>query len=87
MFYSGQTPLLQHFQHYAGHFAMLQWEMDRWKPRTVKELLQPGYGGRFTWYATVFSFLIAVIGIIAVVTSVMQTVVAFNAYNLQVKGT
>jgi hypothetical protein len=83
IYFSEQTPMLQHFEYYQGHFAVLQGEMERWRPRTFRELLQPGYNDRFTWYATMFSIVIAAIGIIGIVTSIIQTVVAFNAFKLQ----
>src|SRR5271155_3552769 len=52
IYHFGQTPMLSHFEHYRGHFAFLQKQMQEWKPHTIKDLLQPGYKDRFTWYAS-----------------------------------
>lgn len=43
--YSRQTPMLQHFEYYQAHFAFLQFEMERWRSRTIKDLLEPEYRG------------------------------------------
>lgn len=76
-----QSPMLSHFERYRGHFAFLKKEMDEWKPQTIKELLQPGYKDRLTWYATMFGILIAVIGFVGMVTGVISAVTSWIAMN------
>jgi len=62
-----------HFDRYCGHFAVLQKQMAEWKPQKIGELLQPGYKDRFSWYATWVSIIFAFLGVIAIVTSILQT--------------
>jgi hypothetical protein len=42
LFFEGQVPMYTHFDHYCGHFAVIQRQMAEWKPRKMSELLQPG---------------------------------------------
>jgi hypothetical protein len=80
-YYLGQTPTLQHFEHFRGHFALIQKQMTEWKPQSFRDLFQPGYKDRFMWYATIFATLIAAIGIIGIVAAIIQATLAFEAYN------
>jgi hypothetical protein len=43
-----------------------------------------GYRDRFTWYATMFG--VAIIGIVNIITSIIQTAVAFLALALSQKA-
>jgi hypothetical protein len=76
-------PMAAHFNHFRGHLLALQTAMSEWKPRTVRELLQPGYKDRFTWYATIIALFISLIGTAGVILGILQIIVAFKAYNLQ----
>jgi len=73
LFYQGQVPMYANFEFYRGHFGVLQKQMAEWKPQKISELLQPGYKDRFSWYATWVSIIFAFLGVIAIVTSILQT--------------
>jgi hypothetical protein len=66
-------PTLSAFQRYRGHFALLQEHMEKWKPESYRDVLQPGYRDRFTWYATAIGAFVAVLGFITIVTSIIST--------------
>jgi hypothetical protein len=85
-YFEGQSPMLSHFERYRGHFAFLKKEMDEWKPQTIKELLQPGYKDRLTWYATMFGILIAILGFIGTVTGIISAVTGWIAMNAALKA-
>jgi hypothetical protein len=55
--------------------------MRNWRPRRVHELFRPGYGDRFIYYTQLFALLIAVVGIVGVVLSIVQTAYAGIAAN------
>jgi len=74
--YQGGTPMLSDFRHYRGHLAVIQKDMKDWGPENFRDLLQPGYKDRFVWFATVFGLIIAAVGIIGVITSIISTAVA-----------
>jgi hypothetical protein len=73
MFFRGHVPMYTHFDHYCGHWAVLQKQMDGWKPQKIRELLQPGYRDRFSWYTTWVSIIFAFLGVFVIVISIMQT--------------
>lgn len=73
VFFEGQVPMYAHFDHYCGHFAVLQKQMVEWKPQKVSELLQPGYRDRFSWYTTWVTILFAFLGVLVIATSILQT--------------
>jgi len=74
--YQGGTPMLSDFRYYRGHLAVIQKDMKDWGPENFRDLLQPGYKDRFVWFATVFGLIIAAVGIIGVITSIISTAVA-----------
>jgi len=74
--YQRGTPMLSDFRHYRGHLAVIQKDMKDWAPENFRDLLQPGYKDRFVWFATVFGLIIAAVGIIGVITSIISTAVA-----------
>jgi len=76
---TGQLPMYSHFDYYAGHFAVVKKQMLEWKPRTFREMFQPAYADRFSWFATWVSITFAGLGVIAIVTSIMQTYWAYEA--------
>jgi|SRR5579859_2605232 len=81
IYFFGQTPMLSHFQYYRGHFAFLQQQMKEWTPQTARDLLQPGYTGRLTWFATMFGIFIGVVGVLSLVTGIISAVVGYIAMN------
>jgi hypothetical protein len=86
MYFGGQSPMLAHFPHYCGHFALVQKQMLEWKPHKFKDLFEPGYADRFTWYATMLGVVIAVVGIVGIVTSVISAVTGFVAMRAAQEG-
>jgi hypothetical protein len=86
LFFEGQVPMYTHFDHYCGHFAVIQRQMAEWKPRKMSELLQPGYTDRFSWYATWVSIIFACLGAIAIVTSVLQTYWSYQGTNAAIQS-
>jgi hypothetical protein len=85
-FQLGETPMLRDFERYRGNFAFLQQQMEQWKPESIRDLLQPGYKDRFTWYATVFGGTIAFIGIIGVITGIISTATGIVSMNAALKA-
>ena len=75
--------MLIDFRHYRAQLTSLQKQMENWKPHSAKELMTRGYWDGFTWFSTVFGLVIAALGVIGIVTSIMQTVVAFISLSLQ----
>jgi hypothetical protein len=53
--------------------------MSDWRPTTLREMYRRGYGDRFSWYVSWISVTFAVLGIISIVTSIMQTYWASEA--------
>jgi hypothetical protein len=84
--YRSGSPHLEQFQHYRFHLASLQRQMNEWKPQTVRELFIPGYKDRFAWWTTIFAASIGLFGKIGLVASIIQTVVAFQSYNVSVQA-
>jgi hypothetical protein len=59
-----------HFDHYRGHFGVIQRQLiAEWK-RKMSELLQAGFTDRFSCYSTWVSIIFACLGAIAIVTLV-----------------
>ena len=81
-FKAGRDPTLGMFEQYKGHFALLQQQMENWKPEKRGDLLRPGYKDRFLWYTTIFGLVIASLGIISIITSIISAatgIVQMNA--------
>jgi hypothetical protein len=83
----GQVPMYSHFDYYAGHLAVVKKQMLDWRPRTLREMYKRGYADRFSWYVSWVSLTFAALGIIAVVTSIMQAYWASEALMLQKQQT
>lgn len=81
MHYKGEMPMAEHFRLYSPRLLFLQHQMLQWKPRRFRDLLRPGYKDRFMWYATVVGIVIAALGIVSVITGIVQTIVAFKTYD------
>jgi hypothetical protein len=60
--------------------------MAEWKPRTIRELLQPGYNDRFLWYATALGIGIAGLGVIAIVTGIISAVTSYIAMKVALES-
>ena len=82
MYFGGQTPMVTHFSCFGGHLALLRHQMTEWKPEHNRDLFQPGYKDRFMWYATLLGGLIAILGIIGIITSVISATTSIVAINL-----
>jgi hypothetical protein len=81
-FKEGRDPMLNAFQLYRGHFALIDRQMHNWKPEKKSDLLQPGYKDRFTWYTTIFALGIGMLGIVSIITSIISAatgIVQMNA--------
>jgi len=80
-FKEGRDPMMNVFQLYRGHFALLDKQMREWKPEKRGDLFQPGYKDRFTWYTTIFALLIGMLGIISIITSIISAVTGIIQMN------
>jgi len=81
-FKEGRSPMLRNFQQYRGHFALLHQQMLNWKPEKRSDLFQPGYKDRFLWYSTIFGGVIALLGLVSIITSIISAatgIVQMNA--------
>jgi hypothetical protein len=78
---SKSPPSIEDFVLFGGRLEALHRQMRDWRPRRVKNLRRPGYGDRFTYYTQCFALGIAVIGLIGLVSSILQTAYAIKAYN------
>lgn len=61
--------------------ALIRLRMERWRPRRISDLLKPGYGDRFNYYTQLFALFIALIGVIGVTVSIIQTAYTIKATN------
>jgi hypothetical protein len=73
----------------AGDFAVfgrrlerLYIQLARWKPQRLEQLLRPGSAGvdHFTWCTQIFPIILAVIGLLGIMISILQTSFAIKAY-------
>jgi hypothetical protein len=86
LFFRGQVPVYANFDNYGGHFAVLQKQMAEWKPQKIRELLQPGYRDRFSWYTTCVSIVFAFLGVLLISTSIMQTYWGYQGTQATIKS-
>jgi hypothetical protein len=73
-----RNPMLSTFHQYRG---LLQQQMANWNPEKRSDLLQSGYKDRFTWYATVFGGVIALLGVISIITSIISAAAGIVSTN------
>jgi hypothetical protein len=71
---------LRDFPAYRFHLAYLQQSMQQWKPRSFSELFSPGYFDRLSWFTAVFGLVFGLIGLLSLVTSVIQVALAVAAW-------
>ena len=60
--------------------------MNEWKPQRFRQLLIPGYKDRFLWWTTVFAIGIGLLGVFGVITSIVQTILTFEAYKVSLEA-
>jgi len=65
----------------GGRLEALQRQMRDWRPRRIRQVFNPGYGDRFTWYTQMFALLIAVLGALGLFFSIVQTAYTIRSYN------
>jgi len=70
---------LREFPLYRPHLAYLHQQMLGWKPRSFSELFIPGYSDRLGWYTAIFAIVFGVLGLLSVVTSIVQMGLAIVA--------
>ena len=70
---------LREFHLYRPHLAYLHQQMLGWKPRSFSELFIPGYSDRLGWYTAIFAIVFGVLGLLSVVTSIVQMGLALVA--------
>lgn len=56
--------------------------MQAWRPQSPLQLFKPGYKDRFTYYTQMFAFFIAVLGLVGIALTAMQTGYAISGYYL-----
>jgi hypothetical protein len=61
------------FRILGPRLANIKNRMEDWNPKSVRDLAKPGYGDRFTYYTQLFALLIAAIGVVGVILSIVQT--------------
>ena len=77
---SACPPIPSDFRFFKERLAFLNKEMRDDQPRGYFEVFRPGYTDRFTWYTQMFALIIAFLGILNVILSVVQTAYAGVAY-------
>ena len=77
-----EGPTLADFQHLRPQLAFLKNEMDDWRPHRFADVFIPAYRDRFTWSSTMFAFAIGVLSIISVITSMVQTEIAYQGLDI-----
>jgi hypothetical protein len=77
-----EGPTLADFQHFRPQLAFLKNEMDDWKPQRFTDVFISAYRDLFTWYSTMFAVAIGVLGIISVITSILQTEIAYQGLDI-----
>jgi len=70
---------LREFNVYRPHLAYSHQQMLGWKPRSLSELVIPGYSDRLSWYTATFAIVFGVLGLLSVVTSIVQMGLAIVA--------
>jgi hypothetical protein len=70
---------LREFDLYRPHLAYLHQQMLGWKPKSFSELFIPGYSDRLGWYTAIFAIVFGVLGLLSVVTSIVQMGLAIVA--------
>jgi hypothetical protein len=70
---------LREFNLYRPHLAYLHQQMMSWKPRSLSELFIPGYSDRLAWYTAIFAIVFGVLGLVSVITSIVQMGLAIVA--------
>jgi hypothetical protein len=71
---------LEDFKLFRGRLEALHQEMQSWKPRRLGHLVKPGYTDRFSYYTQMFAVLIAIVGLLGLFLSVIQTAYAIISY-------
>jgi hypothetical protein len=74
-------PSVDDFILLGGRLEALQRQMRDWRPRRIRQVFNPGYGDRFTWYIQMFALLIAVLGTLGLFFSIVQTAYTIRSYN------
>lgn len=77
---SSRPPIPSDFQYFGPRLELLYKHMLADQPRTYLDVFRPGYTDRFTWYTQMFAMLIAFLGVLNVILSLVQTVYTGVAY-------
>jgi hypothetical protein len=74
---------LNDFEIFGRRLEKLHGQVQKWKPRRLRQLLKPESSGvdRFTWCTQMFAITIAIIGLLGLLLSVVQTAYAIKAYD------
>jgi hypothetical protein len=74
---------LNDFNILGRRLEKLHRQVQKWKPRRLRQLLKPESSGvdRFTWCTQMFAITIAIIGLLGLLLSVVQTAYAIKAYD------
>jgi hypothetical protein len=70
------------FTFFGGRLETIHNEMQTWRPQSLRHLLKPGYKDRFSYYTQMFALFIAVIGLVSVVLSIIQTAYTIKGVNI-----
>ena len=60
--------------------------MKAWRALTFKHLFKPGYNDRFTYYTQMFALTIAIIGLLGLILSVVQTAYTIKGINVALQS-
>lgn len=74
------TSYLKDYQLFRPHLAHVQTRMKEWRPKSLSELATKGYVDRMGWFTGVFGLAFGLIGVLSLVASIIQIVLAVGAW-------
>jgi len=74
------TSYLADYQLFRPHLANVQTRMKEWRPMKLSELATKGYVDRMGWFTGVFGLAFGLFGVLSLVASIVQIVLAVGAW-------
>jgi len=79
-FYVHPSSYLADYQVFRPHLAHVQTRMKEWRPAGLSDLATKGYVDRMGWFTGIFGLAGGIIGVLSLVTSIAQIVLAVGAW-------
>jgi hypothetical protein len=74
------------FRYFGGRLRTIHEEMQAWRPQSFRHLFKPAYKDRFSYYTQMFALFIAVIGLVGIVLSIIQTAYATKGVQIALEA-